>query len=119
MRRALPENRWGKVETLFLEAAELPPGLREAFIAARCGEDVHLREEVMSLLRYDTGATAERCWTRCRPAPRALSATNLAAGRMVGPYRIEHEIGRSGMAVVYPAVRADGEFRQTRCHQAD
>jgi serine/threonine protein kinase len=31
---------------------------------------------------------------------------------MVGPYRIEHEIGRGGMAVVYLAVRADGEFRK-------
>jgi serine/threonine protein kinase len=31
---------------------------------------------------------------------------------MLGPYRIEREIGRGGMAVVYLAARADGEFQK-------
>lgn len=111
MQSLFPDERWTQVEALFQEAADLPPGSRASFLDARCGHDTELREEVLSLLRYDT--RGENPLLDALQASAASVVTDEpAAGRMLGPYRIEREIGRGGMSVVYSAMRADGEFQK-------
>ena len=39
-----------------------------------------------------------------------MLASEPAVGRMLGPWRIDRELGRGGMSVVYLGSRADGEF---------
>jgi tetratricopeptide (TPR) repeat protein/tRNA A-37 threonylcarbamoyl transferase component Bud32 len=107
----LPADRWTQIEALFEAGADLSPGQREAFLNERCQHDPQLREEVLSLWRHDTGDEP--------PLHDAISASaasvlidNPPVLLELGPYRIEREIGRGGMAVVYLAVRADGEFQK-------
>lgn len=44
--------------------------------------------------------------------PAAPPPRELAPGARVGPFRIERELARGGMAIVYVAERDDGEFHQ-------
>ena len=99
------------MESLFQEASELPPAKQEDFLDQTCGHDRELRDEVLSLLRYDI-SDGPPLLDALRANAASVVESEPAAGRMLGPYRIENEIGRGGMAVVYLAVRADGEYQK-------
>lgn len=108
MRNPLTPDRWTKVENLFIEAAQLPPEERGRFVWAECGGDEELLNEVLSLLRYDT---REPCvLDAIQAGASSLLAGPSFEGTMLGPWRIERELGRGGMSVVFLAVRADGQF---------
>ena len=44
---------WRQIEELYLAAKEREPAVRDAFLAAACGEDEELRDKIESMLAQD------------------------------------------------------------------
>ena len=84
-------SRWQKIQRLFLEAKDLGGPNRAAYLDEACGGDLALRREVESLLHYSGRSTA------------FLGIVSTGGKQMVAHYRIERQIGRGGMGLVYQA----------------
>lgn len=103
---------WQRVQDLFDQVLERPPGERAAFLDAACGGDAELRQAVDDLLAADqddgtllpAGATGH-----------LLDALNEETvrpwlGRRLGSYRVVDILGQGGMGAVFLAERSDAEF---------
>jgi non-specific serine/threonine protein kinase/serine/threonine-protein kinase len=111
-----PEH-WQRIKQVLHEA--LPLGADErARLLARLRETApDISDEVTSLLSAHDAATASFIETPAvaetvgRDVLEAMDGTRTWAGRRIGPYVIEREIGHGGMGIVYLASRADESFR--------
>ena len=97
----MDETRWQHIEALFHELSDLPAGgARNQALAARCGGDAALAEEVRVLLDEDAGLAAP------------IHTTDPHLGLRLGHYEVTALVARGGMAAVYEARRADDQFQQ-------
>jgi serine/threonine-protein kinase len=114
MHAELDRERWERIATVFGRALDAGAAERAALLDQLCGSDRTIRGEVEAMLdahERGDGLLAER--RLAGEDDPAASASSLAPGTRVGPYRIVSEIGSGGMGDVHRAERADGAYSQT------
>ena len=101
----MPAERWRQVEQLYHEALERPAADRPPWLAAACGADDALRDEVEALLRYDSSATGflEVSALSVAAAELALGRPEGLVGQRLGDYEVLALLDAGGMGEVYRA----------------
>jgi eukaryotic-like serine/threonine-protein kinase len=103
------EVRWQRLsELLDLALGLSDPGERAQWLAALEQQDKGLAAEVARMLAVREREGFSQFLAAPLSVPGALPTTATLAGRAVGPYILEAEIGRGGMGSVWRARRADG-----------
>jgi eukaryotic-like serine/threonine-protein kinase len=116
MPSAMPPDSWDRIQSLFLQAADLPPEEQAHFLDSA---EPGLRAEVESLLATDR-KSPERLSSAIENEVALLFGAsgsgpydpqNLSGDRL-GPWRAVREIGHGGMGVVYLATRDDDQYHK-------
>jgi serine/threonine protein kinase len=106
-------ERWAQIDQLLAQALERPAAEQPAFIAAACGGDAALRQEVESLLRaYQEAETDFLTTPAFEAAVRELAheQPETLVGTTFGRYHVHSVLGVGGMGEVYLA-------QDTRLHR--
>ena len=104
-------DRWRRIEQLYHSALQVEPEKRTGFLDRLCSgeEDGELRQEVESLLGYNTGAEqfmespAFALAAQQMGREQMAAETGLTAGTVVSHFRVTGRLGAGGMGVVYQA----------------
>jgi eukaryotic-like serine/threonine-protein kinase len=112
-------EQWRRIKAVASGALEQPDDTRGAYLAATCGDDRDLRDQVESLLASAAEAsplfeTPSVLLAGARAVVETLARFETSrVGEQIGAYRVVRELGAGGMGAAYLAVRADQTYEKT------
>jgi len=112
--------RWGRIQELFNQVADMPLAERASFLDTACGGDTALRKELDELLAADAGPPSDvqsgiRASLLTQAVSMAIDKTTRdrrseLIGSVVGSYRLTAVLGHGGAGTVYLGERADRQY---------
>jgi TolB-like protein/Tfp pilus assembly protein PilF/tRNA A-37 threonylcarbamoyl transferase component Bud32 len=112
-------EEWRRIKAVAAGALDQPDDTRAAYLAATCGDDRALRDQVESLLASAAEAsplfeTPSVLLAGARAVVETLARFETSRiGEQIGAYRVVRELGGGGMGAAYLAVRADQTYEKT------
>ena len=107
----IDRERWRVVSPYLDRALETPTAQRAAWLQKLESSEPQIAVELRQLLAAEITERFSSFLSGQAVEP-LRDVQHAHAGEIIGSYRVLHEIGRGGMALVYLAERADGHFDQ-------